>query len=227
MIAAIKAPLAVVESFVVVSVLLFFVAMRLACHRRAVSVAVVTFLCLAAENYAVYQAANGLGVDEGKSTAGRSLVAELMLLILAMAVVLVVGAATASTIVTYVLHVHLARQPALKAEIEGLPEPGETPSGPVDPKSSSLPPNGSVAKSGIAAAASLSAQNEIRQRQPRPRQRSTTLPAEDTGRAKRIRRRLGLFFIDLTVLLGLIPSTSEAAFYFSRWVSPTNRGNPA
>lgn len=116
-IAAIEAPFSLIETFMVISVILFLIAVWTLCLRRAIFVAVVGLLCLATECFINLSNFKHLGIrynrsgtnDGTKLAFSRSFVADFTGLVIAILVILAVFAIGASAIITYMLR---ARRPS-------------------------------------------------------------------------------------------------------------------
>ena len=116
-IAAIEAPFSLIETFMVISVILFLIAVWTLCFRRAIFVAVVSLLCLATECFINLSNFKHLGIrynrsgtnDGTKLAFSRSFVADFTGLVIAILVILAVFAIGASAIITYMLR---ARRPS-------------------------------------------------------------------------------------------------------------------
>ncbi|KAK5048992.1 hypothetical protein LTR84_005414 [Exophiala bonariae] len=110
-IAAIEAPFSIIETFMIISVILFLIAVWALCLRRAICVAVVGLLCLATECYINLSRFHDLGIQYQRSGTendkipafSRSFVADFSGLVIAIILLLAIFAIGASAIITYIL----------------------------------------------------------------------------------------------------------------------------
>lgn len=207
-IAAIEAPLAVIESFMAISVILFLLAVRTVCVRRALSVALVGLLCLATECYFHFSSSRELGIrytpsdaeDDGKAAFSRSFVADFTSLIIAIPAILFICAFSASVIVSYMLYSRKTLQEARRLRRRRLDEDREA-SQEADEISRSMvagiPPNIHQLMARSMQLEEISLQNHERK-------------AKQDSRIMRVIALTSFVFIPQTALLSIIPTITNA-----------------
>ncbi|KIW54334.1 hypothetical protein PV05_06698 [Exophiala xenobiotica] len=214
-IAAIEAPFSIIESFMAISVILFLIAVRSQCLRRAISVALAGLVCLAAECYIHFSSFEELGIRYEPSKAksddepafSRSFVADFTGLIIAIMIILAVCSVTASAVV--ILMLRSPRAPEAnggEAEQGTLSENREAPQEAVEAYPSVTEETLPSALAEGSRRTPLAEMERLREQQDRTYEKWT--------REKRASAWISMAFLPATFLLSVLPSADSFHFAY-------------